>query len=107
MTVYEGIMQGLNEALQHAEGKLECRTTKLAKQDIMPVPEYRPDEIKEIRVALGMTQVLFAGFMGVSPKTVEAWEAGRNRPDGPARRILSMVQTDPKLPERYHIVTIG
>ena len=52
-----------------------------------------------------MTQVLFAGFMGVSSKTVEAWEAGRNMPDGPARRILSMLQADPELPQRFHIVT--
>ena len=51
-----------------------------------------------------MTQVLFAGLMGVSPKTVEAWEAGRNMPDGPARRILSMLKTDPGLPQRFNII---
>ena len=60
--------------------------------------------IKSIRNDLGMTQVLFAGFMGVSPKTVEAWEAGRNMPDGPARRILAMVKLDPYLPQRMNIV---
>ena len=49
-------------------------------------------------------QVLFAGLMGVSPKTVEAWEAGRNMPDGPARRILSMLKTDPGLPQRFNII---
>ena len=51
-----------------------------------------------------MTQVLFAGFMGVSPKTVEAWEAGRNMPDGPARRILAMLKVDPALPQKLNII---
>lgn len=101
MSVYGGIMKGLNEALEHAEGKRELRTRTIS---IEPVREYKAEEIKKIRNDLGMTQAFFAGFMGVSQKTVEAWEAGRNMPDGPARRILSMVQADPMLPERYNII---
>lgn len=65
-----------------------------------PVREYEACEIKAIRNGLGMTQAVFALFMGVSKKTVEAWEAGRNMPDGPARRLLAMVQADPHLAER-------
>ena len=79
MSVYEGIMEGLGEALAHAEGRRALRTTPVFE----PVRDYRPDEIKQLRTGLGMTQVVFAGFLGVSPKTVEAWEAGRNRPEGP------------------------
>ena len=75
MSVYEGIMEGLGEALAHAEGRRALRTTPVFE----PVRDYRPDEIKQLRTGLGMTQVVFAGFLGVSPKTVEAWEAGRNR----------------------------
>ncbi|HHY24932.1 MAG TPA: helix-turn-helix domain-containing protein [Clostridiaceae bacterium] len=101
MSVYKGIMKGLNEALEHAEGKRELRTNTLY---IEPVREYKAEEIKKIRNDLGMTQAFFASFMGVSRKTVEAWEAGRNMPDGPARRILSMIQADPMLPERYNIL---
>ena len=52
-----------------------------------------------------MTQYIFAGAMGVSQKTVEAWEAGRNVPNGPASRMLSMLKSDPDLLEKYHIVT--
>lgn len=101
MSVYEGIMKGLGEALEHAEGKRELRSSA---PDFSPLKEYAPEEIRKIRIELGMTQVLFAGFIGVSPKTVEAWEAGRNKPEGPARRILAMVESDPQLPERYSIV---
>lgn len=101
MSVYDGIMEGLNEALEHAEGKRTLRAHKLS---IEPLRVYRAEEIRKIRNDLKMTQAFFAGFMGVSTKTVEAWEAGKNMPDGPARRILAMVQADPTLPERYHIV---
>ena len=101
MKVYDGIMQGLNEAVAYNEGKLKARTKTMS---IEPVPEFEANEIKSIRNELGMTQVLFAGFMGVSPKTVEPWEAGRNMPDGPARRILAMVKMDPGLPQRLNIV---
>ena len=101
MSVYDGIMQGLEEAVAYNKGKIKART----QISISPVPDFEAGEIKNIRTRLGMTQVLFAGFMGVSSKTVEAWEAGRNMPDGPARRILSMLQADPELPQRFHIVT--
>lgn len=107
MGVYEGIMQGLTEALEHAEGKGKARTALVKAKTVKPLKEYRPEEIKKIRNDLGMTQVIFAGFMGVSAKTVEAWEAGRNMPDGPARRILEMVRSDPQLPEKYNIVISG
>lgn len=70
-----------------------------------PVREYEASEIKEIRNGLGMTQAVFALFMGVSKKTVEAWEAGRNMPDGPARRLLAMAQADPEITEKCKSVT--
>ena len=101
MKVYEGIMQGLNEAIEYNEGKMQAKTNTIS---IEPVPDFEAIEIKSIRNELGMTQVLFAGFMGVSTKTVEAWEAGRNMPDGPARRILAMLKVDPNLPQRMNIV---
>ena len=102
MKVYDGIMQGLEEAIAYNEGKIKARTKTMS---ISPVPDFEATEIKNIRNELGMTQVLFAGFMGVSTKTVEAWEAGRNTPDGPARRMLSMLKADPTLPQRFNIIS--
>lgn len=102
MKVYDGIMQVLEEAVAYNKGLIKAKTNTMS---ISPVPEFEAAEIKNIRNELGMTQVLFAGFMGVSSKTVEAWEAGRNMPDGPARRILAMLKIDPELPQRFNIVT--
>ena len=38
-----------------------------------------------------MTQSVFAKYMGVSPKTVEAWELGRTHPTGPAYRLIDIL----------------
>lgn len=70
---------------------------------VLPLMEFDAADIKKIRKDVGMTQVVFASILGVSKKTVEAWEAGRNRPDGPARRLLSMMQKDPTILDRYCI----
>lgn len=104
MSIYEGIMKGLGEALEHAEGKRTLRAVRVSSKEIAPLSAYTPETIKEIRSEQEMTQVTFAKFLGVSPKTVEAWEVGRNQPNGPACRILSMLQQDPELPEKYGFI---
>lgn len=99
MSVYDGIMRGLGETLEHAEGKRELRTTPMFES----LQEYEPAEIKKLRAELGMTQVVFAGFLGVSPKTVEAWESGRNIPEGPVRRIFALLQKNPELTDLFTV----
>ena len=47
---------------------------------------------------------MFAAVIGVSTKTVEAWETGTNRPIGPARRMISLIQLDPEILQNCHIV---
>ncbi|MDO4962085.1 MAG: helix-turn-helix domain-containing protein [Eubacteriales bacterium] len=44
-----------------------------------------------MRTKAGMTQTVFANYMGVSKKTVEAWECGRTHPTGPASRLLAIL----------------
>jgi len=63
--------------------------------EILPVPEYKPQQIKEIRTRLGVTQVLMGGIVGVSTKTVEAWEVGYRKPSSSAMRVLAELDTNP------------
>lgn len=102
MSVYDSIITGLNEAIEHTQGKRKLKTNTLT---IKPVAVYSAGEIKEIRHKVGASQSVFAGIMGVSIKTVEAWESGRNQPDGAARRLLSMMQLDPALPDKYQLIS--
>jgi putative transcriptional regulator len=96
------LMEAMQEALDHSKGKVELRTSRM---NIAPVREMiTPDEIKDTRKSLGMTQGVFAIVLGVSKKTVESWEAGRYTPDGAARRLITVLQADHSFPERYGIV---
>jgi len=98
MNVYESIMQGLTEAVSYQQGRISARKTKLT---IKPVGTFNTDDIKQIRQRTGLSQVMFAGSLGVSPKTVEAWENGRNKPEGASRRLLEIVRDDPCFLKRF------
>ncbi len=56
----------------------------------------RPDEVKAIRYKLKQTQAGFALMMGVSVTTLQAWEEGRHRPEGPAEALLRVAAKSPK-----------
>ena len=101
MSVFDEIKIGLNEAIEYEKGNLKANTRTLS---ITPIEEFTANEIKDIRKNAGMTQILFAKFLGVSLKTVEAWEAGRNHPNGTACRLLSLTKRDPQFPKSSGIV---
>ena len=98
MSVYESIMQGLNEAVGYQQGKITARKTKIT---IKPVDSFNNIDIKRIRQRTGLSQVMFAGSLGISPKTIEAWENGRNKPEGASRRLLEIVRDDPNIIKRF------
>lgn len=101
MSVFEEIKTGLNEAIEYEKGNIRVSTKKLT---VSPLEEFSADEIKKIRKSTGLTQVLFANYLGVSPKTIEAWEAGRNKPNGSACRILSITKSNPNFPKISGII---
>ena len=95
MSIFDDIKIGIEQAIEYEKGNLKAMKTVLS---IAPVGVFTPEEIREIRISTGLTQVLFAKYMGVSPKTVEAWEAGRNLPEGAACRLLTLTRNDPSFP---------
>ena len=101
--VFESIKKGLNEAIEYERGNLQG--VKVSNVTVAPLNTYSASDIKEIRLNQNMTQRLFAKAMGVSVKTVEAWESGTNRPSGVANRMLEILIKDNNLFERYSIVS--
>jgi putative transcriptional regulator len=85
----------LEEALEIAQGtkKPAC----IDRVSFTPPPDYVAEELKQIRKQLRMTQVGFANLLGVSSKTVEAWEAGTNQPSGAAARAIQIFASHPEL----------
>ncbi len=102
---FDELMTGLNEAVAIEKGSLKGRKTVY---EIQPVKKYDKVQIKQIRTSVGMTQVLFANYMGVSTKTVEAWEKGINRPTGTACRLISLLEnkTFTTLPFVHKVATV-
>ena len=101
--VYDDIMSSLNELLDAAQGKetgivVHPRTVK-------EVEAFSPQQIKQVRLNANMTQKTFAACIGVSAKSVEAWEGGRSRPDGAARRMLGLMRDHPGFAEDMGIYT--
>jgi putative transcriptional regulator len=60
------------------------------------VTEFAPVNVKAIRRRLGKSQSEFAHMIGVSVATLQNWEQGRRRPEGPARALLRVAATNPE-----------
>ena len=103
MGIFDDIKLGLEQAIDYEKGNLKTKKTTLS---ILPLETFTSAEIKEIRTNTGLTQVLFARYMGVSVKTVEAWESGRNHPDGAACRLLSITKQNPSFPTTSGIIAM-
>jgi putative transcriptional regulator len=81
------------DALEKGEvsKRFTCRQVKLNLQN----QPYSPKLVKETRGVLGVSQSLFARFLGVSPKTVHAWEQGVNTPSAMACRFMDEIRRSP------------
>lgn len=91
-TAYDMISASLNELIEDIElndGK--NLSASVLEVNIEPVKKFSAAEIKDIRLKNNLTQSILAGFLCVSKKTVEAWEAGRNVPNGPSSRLLELL----------------
>lgn len=96
--VTESLFRGLNEMLEASKDLGKSTLTKRVRS-LTPVPEFKAVEVKKIRAKLSLTQRGFANALGVSLKTVESWEANRNKPNGTAQRFLYLLDKNPKLLE--------
>ncbi len=95
-SVEDEILEALSDftdALEKEEvtERFSCREIKL---DLVPT-HYNPELVKKTRKLLRVSQTLFARFIGVSPKTVRAWEQGVNVPHAMACRFMDEIRRDP------------
>jgi putative transcriptional regulator len=85
-TLFAELMESANEALEHAKGRRSLKTVVLP-----PPPEpMSADDVRELRARLDASQAVFASYLNVSTKLVQAWEADRRTPEGAALRLLRL-----------------
>ena len=93
--IFGDTLQGLQDALEYVKGdKTKGRSKIVVVPDVVPVKDFSKDDIRRIRTDHKMTQRIFAEIVGVSQKTVEAWETGTNRPTGSAMRVMQLIEAD-------------
>ncbi|MDE0218487.1 MAG: NadS family protein [Spirochaetaceae bacterium] len=74
----------------------EAGDIKRGNREPSRVFEIRPADIKAVRKRLQRSQSEFALMIGVSVATLQNWEQGRRRPDGPARAMLKVASENPE-----------
>jgi putative transcriptional regulator len=89
------LLGSAHEALEHAQGKRSLRTTTLP----LPPKALNGRAVKRVRATLHASQAVFARYLNVSTKLVQAWEANRRTPDGPALVLLHIAARQPQLIE--------
>jgi putative transcriptional regulator len=95
------LLGSAHEALEHAQGKRSLRTTTL----MLPPKPLSGRAVKRVRKALRASQAVFARILNVSTKLVQAWEADRRTPEGPALLLLHIAASQPEVIERVRELT--
>lgn len=90
---FSGIMEGLTEALAYEKGTASAETFS-RKQSLPSV------NVSEVRASLSMTQKAFAKVLGVSCRTVEAWECGKTTPTPTAKKLIYLIAQDNSLVDK-------
>lgn len=102
--MFDDLKEGLQDAI--IEAKSKKKYLKRNTVSYTPLANYKPSDIKKVRSRVGLTQNLFAKYLGVSQKTVEAWESGTNKPSGSSNRLITMLVMDKNLIKKYPFVVL-
>lgn len=81
------VLDGLKEIKAFKKGETVLKTRTLAD----------PPPAKAVREKLKLSQAAFASLMGVSPRTIQDWEQGRRKPQGPAKSLLRIAEQYPAI----------
>lgn len=88
------LKDSMSELIKFAHNK--PNKVMVRKYTLNNLPEYNPSAVKTVRNKTQMTQKVFSNLLGVSVRTVEAWETGKSHPNGSARRLLQLIEQNPE-----------
>ncbi len=57
-----------------------------------PVRDLSAAQIKRLRMRNKASQAVFAAYLNTSPSTVQKWEQGQKKPNGPSLKLLNLVK---------------
>jgi putative transcriptional regulator len=86
--LFDELVESVREGMQILNGEREAsREFEIATTEI---------DVGAIRKRLCLSRTKFAALLGISARTVEGWEQGRRRPEGPARTLLLVASKHPE-----------
>ena len=88
------LLKALHETAQglHHTGTMDAVT--LREFDALclpPIKDYSAAQIKRLRQRSKASQAVFAACLNTSASTVQKWEQGQKRPNGPSLKLLDLV----------------
>lgn len=96
-TLAQEMIDGLDELAESLEKGANVRKVFNVRDVALHIEptRYTPALVKKTRLMLNASQVFFAGFLGVAPNTLRAWEQGVQQPPGIAARFLDEIRDNP------------
>ena len=82
---FDNLVESIKQAGKIRRGEMKAERTF----------QFSPADIKSIRHRMKKSQSEFATMIGVSVSTLQNWEQGRRRPEGPARALLKIAAEKP------------
>ena len=105
MNIFDEALKSLQEAIDYEKGD-ESKGREVIRElkPIAPLKEYTGEDIKRIRETHSYTQSYFGALLGVSLKCVQSWEYNQSRPNGSARRVISLIEKGEKFLEEAEFI---
>jgi putative transcriptional regulator len=76
----------------HKAGSIDTKTMhEFDAKCLPPVKNYKPMQIKQIRLRNKVSQAVFAAYLNTSPSTIRQWEQGLKKPSGISLKVLNLI----------------
>lgn len=77
----------------HEAGVMDTKTMReFDALCLTPVKNLSAAQIKRLRTRNKASQAVFAAYLNTSRSTVQKWEQGQKKPNGPSLKLLNLVQ---------------
>ena len=96
--LFNDLIASIREAGQIARGERKPARVHVYSADRVRQlrKDFKPAQIVKMRRRLRLSQAEFAGMMLLPKATVQSWEQGRRRPEGPALALIKAMSKNPE-----------
>ena len=77
----------------HRAGVMDSKTMReFDALCLPPVKDMTAAQIRRLRLKNKASQAVFAAYLNTSASTVQKWEQGQKKPNGPSLKLLNLVE---------------